>query len=146
SLRENIILLRTQPQYIGQLKESARNKAELDSWLYGAWDITAGGMFDDIWATHRQNITLVDFIVPPNWRIFRAYDHGSSKPWSCGWYALSNGEDLSFPDGTTMSTVKGDLFRVGELYGVQKGQETKNVGRRQLVSEIKKEIIQYEID
>ena len=146
SLRENIILLRTQPLYINQLYTSARNQAELDSWLYGLWDITAGGMFDDIWATHRGNFVVKDFDVPLNWRIYRAYDHGSTKPWSCGWYAESNGEDLTFTDGSVMSTIKGDYFRCGELYGNLKNSSDPNTGRRELIPDIKKEIIQYELD
>jgi hypothetical protein len=145
SLRENIILMRVQPQYINQLKSSARNQAELDSWLYGRWDITAGGMFDDIWATHREYIVVKDFVVPGAWRIYRAYDHGSTKPWSCGWYAESNGEDLTFEDGSVLSTLRGDLFRCGELYGNLKNSSDQNTGRRQTIPSICKELIEYEI-
>jgi hypothetical protein len=136
SLRENIIMLRVQPEYIQQLYTSARNQAELDSHLYGLWDITAGGMFDDIWATHRQNIVVKDFEVPLNWHIYRAYDHGSTKPWSCGWYAV---------DGTVLSTIRGDYFRCGELYGNLKNSSDQNTGRRQLIHDIKKEMIDYEL-
>ena len=144
ALRENIILMRVQPQYIHQLRSSARNKAELDAWLYGLWDIAAGGMFDDIWAQCRDAIVLNDFEVPGNWRIYRAYDHGSSKPWSCGWYAEANGEDLTFTDGSVMTTKPGDLIRCGELYGWVKDQP--DVGRRQQIPDIKKEIIEYEVN
>lgn len=143
TLRENLILMRTQPQYVHQIRAGAKNKAQLDAYLYGLWDISAGGMFDDIWHSYRHIICLKDFDIPLNWRMYRAYDHGSSKPWSCGWYAESNGEDLTLSDGTTIATIKGDLFRVGELYGWQTGQA--DVGRQQPINEIKKEILEYEI-
>ena len=142
-LSENIILMKTQPLYVQQIRAAARNKAELDAWMDGLWDIAAGGMFDDIWYSHRDAIVVPDFTVPLSWRITRAYDHGSSKPWSCGYYAESDGADLVMPDGRVRSTLRGDLFRVGEVYGWHPGQP--NVGRRMLISEIKKELIEYEI-
>jgi hypothetical protein len=148
SLRENIILMNSQPQYVSQLKMSARNDSELKAWLYGSWDISSGGMFDDIWATHRGTIVVPEFDIPPTWSIRRAYDHGSTKPWSCGWYAYSDGSDVSWRNAegkvVTRATLPGDMFRVGELYGWQKDQE--NVGRRQLIPDIKKEILEYEIN
>src|SRR5579864_345430 len=149
SLQENIILMRVQPQYVSQLRASARNAAELDAWLFGSWDIAAGGMFDDIWYSHREAIVLPDFDIPDSWPIRRAYDHGSSKPWSCGYYAQSDGSDIEYVDPTTgkrvaRATIKGDLFRVGEIYGWQNGQP--DVGTRMLIPEIKRAIIQYELD
>lgn len=142
-LKENIILMHTQDDYIDKIKAGARNESELNAWLYGSWDIAAGGMFDDIWYSHKDTIVVPDFQVPSSWRIMRAYDHGSSKPWSCGWYAESDGTDLEFPDGKVRSTVRGDLFRVGEVYGWQ--NQNPNVGNRWLVADIKKALIKYEV-
>ena len=42
---------------------------------------------------------------------------GASKPFSVGWWAVSNGEDVMLVDGQVMSTVKGDVFRIKEWYG-----------------------------
>jgi hypothetical protein len=39
TIYENQILLKAQPRYIAQIKESARNPAELAAWLEGSWDI-----------------------------------------------------------------------------------------------------------
>lgn len=147
-LKENVILMHTQENYINNLKAGARNESELNAWLYGSWDIAAGGMFDDIWYSHKNTIVVPDFEVPASWRIMRAYDHGSSKPWSCGWYAESDGTDLTYQDESTKkwsvrSTVRGDLFRVGECYGWQNKQP--NMGSRMLVADIKKEIVKYEV-
>jgi hypothetical protein len=63
----------------------------------GSWDIVAGGMFDDIWYEHRDTIIVDPFVIPKGWKIYRAYDHGPSKPFSVGWYAQSDGTDLVFP-------------------------------------------------
>jgi hypothetical protein len=115
SIHENRILLDADPEYISRLRASARNKAELQAWLYGRWDIVAGGMFDDVWDTPAH---VVDqFIVPRSWRVDRSLDWGSSKPFSVGWWAESDGTDLVFPDGRVMRTVRGDLFRIAEWYG-----------------------------
>lgn len=148
TLAENVIMMHVDPGYVSRLRSAARNKSELEAWLYGSWNIAAGGMFDDIWYSHKDAIVVPEFDIPHTWRITRSYDHGSSKPWSCGWYAESDGCDIEYTDPitgkrVTRATIKGDLFRVGELYGWQKDQP--NVGTRMLVSEIKKQIIEYEL-
>jgi len=43
-LDENKVLLYAEPEYKATLAESASSQAELDAWLYGSWDIVAGGM------------------------------------------------------------------------------------------------------
>jgi hypothetical protein len=104
-LQENVIMMHTDPEYINRIKAGARNESELNAWLYGSWDIAAGGMFDDIWYNHKDTIVVPDFDVPFSWRIMRAYDHGSSKPWSCGWYAESDGTDLDRVSGRQVESA-----------------------------------------
>lgn len=84
------------------------------AWLYGSWDITSGGMFDDLWSRDKHILPMFD--IPPSWRIDRAFDWGSSRPFSVGWWAESDGipakvsgHDRYFPRGT--------LIRVAEWYG-----------------------------
>lgn len=113
SLFENKVLLHADPKYITTLRASATNEAQLKAWIEGSWDIVAGGMFDDVWGGHCR---VPDFKVPATWRLDRSFDWGSSKPFSVGWWAESDGSPLVFP-GRTMHTVKGDLFRVREWYG-----------------------------
>jgi len=141
-LAENKILMNTDPDYLARVSQSARNESERRAWVEGSWDITAGGMFDDIWAELRTIIEMEEFDVPAQWPIYRAYDHGSAKPWSVGYYAVSDGTDLPLRDGKVRSTVRGDLFRVGEIYGWT-GQP--NEGLRLPVAEIAKRIVEYEI-
>jgi hypothetical protein len=151
-LDENILLLETDPGYKGRIKTAARNASELAAWMEGSWDIVAGGMFDDIWYEYRDAVIVPPFDIPRGWKIYRAYDHGSSKPFSVGWYAKSDGSDVRFPevrnlDGTvtparTRSTVRGDLFRFKEWYG-WRGQP--NEGMRMLIPDIAKGIVEREV-
>jgi hypothetical protein len=112
---ENRILLDADPGYVARLRASARNAAELAAWLDGRWDIVAGGMFDDVWDARRH--VLDPFKVPASWKVDRAFDWGSSKPFSVGWWAQSDGSRVTLANGREISTVRGDLFRIAEWYG-----------------------------
>lgn len=113
-LCENKVLLHADPGYEARLREAARNPSELAAWLEGSWDIVAGGMFDDVWSPSHHIVS--NFEVPHSWEIQRAFDWGSSKPFSVGWWARSDGTDY-MARGKRYSTVPGDLFRVAEWYG-----------------------------
>jgi hypothetical protein len=123
---ENRVLLRADPEYISKIRAAARNPSELAAWLDGSWDIVAGGMFDDLWqpAIH----LLQRFRVPRSWRVDRSLDWGTTRPFSVGWWAKSDGSDILLPAAEAahglpsrperrMRTVAGDLFRIGEWYG-----------------------------
>lgn len=137
SYRENKYL---NPKYVAELvsiKEENKRKA----WLCGCWDVTSGGMFDDIWDS---NVHIVpDFEIPKSWKIDRSFDYGSSKPFSVGWWATSDGSPITLPDGKEMRTIKGDLFRIAEWYGCEDGME--NVGLRLTAKQIAKGIIEREL-
>lgn len=81
----------------------------------GDWNIVAGGMFDDVWEEGRH--VLVPFAIPKSWRIDRAFDWGSSKPFSVGWWAESDGTEAVMADGTKRTFPRGTLFRIAEWYG-----------------------------
>ncbi len=140
-LEENKILLRSDPEYITNLRTAARSEAQLQAWLFGSWDIVAGGMFDDIWHSYKDAIVLRNFQLPGQWPIYRAYDHGSSKPYSVGYYTVSDGSDV-IVDGKVRATVPGDIIRIGEIYG-WRGQV--NEGLRSTAPEIARRIVEYEI-
>lgn len=137
-LKENRILMHSDPQYLSKIKAAARNAAELAAWIDGSWDIVAGGMFDDIWtpAVH----VIPPFEVPKSWKIDRSFDWGSSRPFSVGFWAESDGSDVVI-DGQSRSTRRGDLFRIDEIYGWN-GQP--NEGRRLTPPEIAREILKYQ--
>ena len=136
SYKENTYL---SPEYIMEL-ESITDENKRRAWLWGDWDITSGGMFDDVWSA--QFNIVEPFNVPPDWRVFRSFDWGSSAPFSVGWWAESDGCDLLLADGSWRSTVKGDLFRISEWYG---WSGKPNTGLRMLATQISKGIIEREL-
>lgn len=143
SIYENKILIAADPDYIPRLKASARNKNELKAWLEGSWDIVAGGMFDDVWNPKYHIIpSLPLHQIPKGWKIDRSYDHGSSRPFSVGWWAESNGEPIII-DGKSYGGIKGDLFRIAEWYGFT-GEP--NEGLKMLSTDIGEGIIDREED
>lgn len=137
---ENKILLAADPQYKQTIIAAAANPAMAEAWLDGSWDIVAGGMFEDVW-NPKHNI-VGPFAIPTSWKVDRSFDWGSSRPFSVGWWAQSDGTDLRYDDGTIVSTVKGDLFRIKEWYGWN-GQA--NQGLRYLAVDIAKGIVEREL-
>lgn len=139
SLAENKILLLADPGYIGKIRTAARNPAELAAWIDGSWDITSGGMFDDIWDENKHVIPDIPYILlrKSGWLLNRAYDHGTSKPFSVGWWAQSNGNPIQM-FGKPYGEVKGDLFLFNEYYGCT-GEENEglNMTAREIAKQIK---------
>lgn len=127
--RENIALMRAEPDYEKRIRASAPNPHILRAWLYADWDIVAGGMFDDLF--DRNVHVLRDFDPPEGWDIFRSYDHGTAKPFSVGWWGVADGES-PIPDGRILP--RGSLVLLHEWYGCQLGES--NVGLRMAVSRI----------
>lgn len=136
SYRENRYL---SPQYVAVL-DAIKDPNKRKAWVQGSWDVTSGGMFDDLWDTAVHKIR--PFAIPFNWKITRSFDWGSSKPFSVGWWAVSDGSDVVLPDGRRMSTVRGDVFRIGEWYGCEEGKN--NVGLQLVPTAVAEGIIQRE--
>ena len=115
SWKENKILMNASPDYIKGLVSDVQDPETRKAWTLGSWDIVAGGMFDDVFKAQWNQVP--PFEVPPSWRIQRSFDWGASSPFSVGWWAISDGCDVNMRDGRTMSTVRGDIFRIHEWYG-----------------------------
>jgi hypothetical protein len=111
SVKENPYLGEEYIKTLQSITDANKRKA----WLEGSWDITSGGMFDDLWDATKH--LLAPFEIPYTWRITRSFDWGSSKPFSVGWWATSDGSDVTLPDGTTRSFPRKTLFRIAEWYG-----------------------------
>ena len=114
SIYENKILLTNDPEYLSELKK-IKSKNKRKAWLKGSWDITAGGMFDDLWDTDHH--TVKPFKIPAHWYVDRSFDWGSSKPFSVLWWAEANGETVKTEDGRTIMVPKGTIFCINEWYG-----------------------------
>lgn len=132
-ISENRILLDADPDYLDRLRAAARNPSEMAAWMDGSWDIISGGMFDDVFT---QSVHVLPSIrpnlIPKGWKIDRGFDWGSSKPFSVGWFAESNGESINI-DGRRIGAVRGDIIHFAEWYG---WSGTRNEGTRMLATEI----------
>lgn len=111
SYKENIYL---DPLYVASL-EANKDENLKSAWLKGDWNAVCGSAIDDVW---NKSVHVVRrFIVPSNWRIDRSFDWGSTHPFSVGWWAEANGEEVKMLDGTTWCPQKGSLIQIAEWYG-----------------------------
>ena len=116
---DNKVLMEKQPDYIKQLEALPPKLRK--AWLEGDWDIFSGMYFDtfrdnsDGYQTRQWTHVIDPFPIPKHWNIVRGFDWGSYRPFSFGWYAIS--ED----DGHGECTI----YRIAELYGCT---ETPNEG------------------
>lgn len=136
SYKENIYL---SPKYIAELsgmKDLNKRKA----WLGGSWDVLSGGMFDDVWSTPHHSVEPFD--IPHSWTIERCFDWGSSKPFSVGWWAVSDGSDYIDAKGVRRSSVRGDCFRIMEWYGTTGNT---NEGLKLLAKQISAGIVERQL-
>lgn len=136
SYRENKYLA---PEYIAELV-TLTDKNKRDAWLKGSWDIVSGSMFSDHWDSAQH--VVKPFRIPSSWRIKRSFDWGSSKPFSVGWWAESDGSDYLDGFGQVRSSVKGDVFRIAEWYGTN-GKT--NQGLKLLATKVTEGIIEREL-
>lgn len=125
---DNKALMESQPDYIKQLQ--ALPPKLRDAWLYGSWDVYEGQFFEEFrddpshYEDRIKTHVIKPFSIPKHWTIYRSFDWGYNKPFSCGWQAVS--ED-------------GVAYRILELYGCTK---TPNEGLKwtpdRVFSEIRK--------
>ena len=103
---DNEALMKTQPEYLRALEKLPPKLRE--AWLYGRWDVYEGQFFEEFrddpaHYKDRQLTHVIDpFEIPAHWTIYRSFDWGYNKPFSCAWWAVD-------PDGV--------LYRILELYG-----------------------------
>lgn len=111
---DNQILLQNDPGYLANL--AMMPEAERNALLYGDWDSFDGQVFrewrnDPVgYLTQQFTHVIKPFAIPKDWKIYRGYDFGYSKPFSVGWYAVDH---------------EGCIYRIRELYGCT---GTPNVG------------------
>lgn len=137
-MSDNPDLLRDDPGYRARL-QGLGNPALVRAMELGDWNIVAGGMFDDLW--NDQVHVIRPFKVPSAWRIDRSFDWGSSKPYSVGWWAESNGESVEIGPGQRRKFPRGTLIRIAERYG---WNGKPNEGTRSTSGEIGREVLKDE--
>jgi hypothetical protein len=106
-ISDNHLLMENDPTYVLRLYQSG-SKALVKAWLEGDWNIIDGAFFDN-WDT-TQIVKPLDILsdIPKHTLRFRSFDWGSAKPFSVGWWAVSDGT-WGLPDGA--------LLRYREWYG-----------------------------
>lgn len=122
---DNKALMEADPDYVRRLEALPDHLRKM--WLEGRWDVTEGQFFEDfrmepdlaaakahgcedsaeqLRSTERW-VHVIDPLPLERaeyrlWNIFRSYDFGYARPFSCGWYAVNH-------DGV--------MYRILELYG-----------------------------
>ena len=132
-LSDNPHLTREDPMYADRLRGLGTDSL-VRAMLEGDWDIVAGQAFEKL---RRDKHCIDPFTPPDDWMCFGSFDWGSSKPFSYGMWAVSNGEAL--PDGRRYS--RGALIRFKEFYG---WTGKANEGVRMDVREVAQEILKLE--
>ncbi|MBR4442528.1 MAG: phage terminase large subunit [Clostridia bacterium] len=128
---DNLALMRSDPDYIRQL-EALPPKIRR-AWLDGDWDIFEGQYFEEFVDApdHYEDRVWTHVIkpfepIPKEWTIYRSFDFGYAKPFSCAWWAVD---------------YDGRLYRILELYGCT---ETPNEGVKWEPDRIFQEIAKIE--
>ena len=131
SVFDNKKLLENDPGYLTRL--AALPDADKKALLYGDWDSYAGQVFEEFRndVTHhsdrRFTHVITPFEPPKDWIIYRSFDFGYAKPFSCAWHAIDH---------------DGRIYRILELYGCRKDEP--DVGVKWSPEEIFKEIARIE--
>ncbi len=103
---DNAALMARDPGYLGRLKALPPKLRR--AWLEGDWNIFEGQFFEEFrddpshYGDGRYTHVIEPFEIPKNWKIYRSFDWGYAKPFSCGWWAVDS---------------DGRLYRILELYG-----------------------------
>jgi hypothetical protein len=105
---DNPLLLSNDPMYIARLHQSG-SKELVKAWLEGNWDVIHGAFFDEF-DTHKHVLESGWLRrIPRDALRFRAFDWGSAKPFSCGWYVVSDG---------TWGLPRNAILKYREWYGI----------------------------
>ncbi len=105
-VQDNKFLMKSDNAYISRLKQLPEN--ERRALLYGEWEIFDGQVFTEWrnnpsgYKTRRFSHVIEPFKIPKEWRRFRAFDFGYSKPFAVSWYAVD---------------YDGRVYNYRELYG-----------------------------
>ena len=135
---DNYVLMENNPEYV-QILDNLPEKLK-QAHRYGNWDIFEGQFFEDFvdlsdnkdriqdYKERKWTNVIEPFEIPKEWKIYRSFDFGYAKPFSCAWWAVD---------------YDGRLYRILELYGCTK---TPNEGVKWTPEKIFKEIKRVETE
>ena len=112
-ISDNQLLMRNDPTYILRLRQSG-SEALVRAWLEGDWNIIDGAFFDEF-SEEAHVLPTEEFLAlrNPAMLFFRAFDWGSAKPFSVGWYAVL---DKEYTLGDRI-LPRGAMVKYREWYG-----------------------------
>lgn len=129
-LVDNPSLLVDDPGYRAKLR-GLGSAALVKAMEEGDWEAIEGAFFD-CWETSRH--VVKPFVIPQHWTLFRSFDWGSAKPFSCGWWAVVS-DDYTTAEGLTLP--RGCMVRYREWYGAK----AENVGLKLHVPDVARGIL-----
>lgn len=89
---DNKILLESDPEYINKLRALPAKLRR--AWLDGDWNIFEGQFFEEFrddpahYGDRLFTHVIEPFEIPRDWVIYRSFDFGYSRPFSCDWWAI----------------------------------------------------------
>lgn len=104
---DNLPLMENDPTYIQRLRASGSPEL-VRAWLEGDWSVVTGAFFSEF---SMERHVIAPFEIPKHWVRFRSMDWGSARPFSVGWYAVSDGELTEYP--------RGAIIKYREWYGMK---------------------------
>ena len=81
---DNKILMEADPEYVKQLDSLPEDMRK--RWRYGSWEVSEAQYFGEF---DRNVHTCEPFIIPADWRRYRAFDYGLDML-ACYWIAVDN--------------------------------------------------------
>jgi hypothetical protein len=103
---DNKALMESNPDYIKQLEALPPKLRK--AWLEGNWNVFEGMFFEDFkddpdqYVSRQWTHVIEPFEIPEGWKIYRSFDWGYNKPFSCMWFAVD---------------YDGVIYHILELYG-----------------------------
>lgn len=113
-INDNRLLMVNDPTYVARLQQTGSD-ALVKAWLEGDWNIVDGAFFTE-WDEMKHVLSAREWLgkIPSHARRFRSFDWGYARPFSAGWYAISDG---------TWGLPKNALLKYREWYGAVKDNE-----------------------
>jgi hypothetical protein len=107
-LQDNRLLMENDPTYVARLQQSG-SESLVKAWLEGNWDIVDGAFFTE-WSEDKHVLPANEWLarIPRDALRFRSFDWGFARPFSVGWWAISDG---------AWGLPRGALLRYREWYG-----------------------------
>ena len=113
---DNKALMESNPDYIKQLEALPPRLRKM--WLDGDWQFYDGQYFEefkddpDHYNDRQWTHVINPFEIPDGWKIYRSFDWGYNKPFSCMWFAVD---------------YDGVVYHILEFYGCVKGSPNEGI-------------------